>query len=1439
MTTKSVDARAMLAPGTSITLIGTSNGMPFERTFQIHRPLARQNEEGGNVEVTESSSEGVGGSVVCYKAKHSDSSIGILKEFYPYNAFYLQRKQDGQLLLSREEPQEHEAFRAMKERYLRPLQTLLEITQSGYDDDLATFIPRFELYYSATQADEEGTIYIWTPDPELQTFDKICEEIHKAPQDRPERQLATVLSAIYSLTSCVKLLHDKGLVHRDINPRNFGFVQRGGKTLTQAISIFDVNTITSIYENDGMIYTTEGYTEPEAEQAGSLRHRRYEADFQTDIYAIGATLFHAIVVNDEMKEGEYRYRKEYHSRLQELVERSELILATEKSFHPELRQVLTKILKNSLAPRRSGKRYEDCADLLQDLEDAVFYTFPATVDSNRLSVKKWVLQNLKRRTGKNAGSALPFQYHLFRHPLYRCTQGEDMNVLLLGFGSDGQKFMDTTLQNGQMEGKNLHVTVVSQSVEYKAGYLLDRAELENFFDIDRPYSGPETSYGSITFLQQTFSLEERTEDSVKLSKFLKELCKTCAPHYVFIALGEDGRNRLAARECREYFRKAHIRCDISYLCEESTGEDVGEEYLHPLSLAKSNKTAAFHKEIRRMAFNTHLLWKPDLRVDYEGIRAEFKDPYNYTASVASVLAIKYKLYSLGIDLREGKAADLREAARLFTEKKRGADWEALLNKLMWLEHRRWVTEKACQGWRVWSSDQEIEAAARTGRQKDERRKYHICMVHSLPNRNLETCFGTDYHTWDNPTQEQLDMLDELDLVAVKWHQAFNRLAGAINEQTLTEELDGIRRLVEQDAAALIAYQEWYLCLIDIYQRDAGRDRLEMGLREAFLNRLTDLPDEVRNTVRKRVELFSELFQPFRGRMELKDWKRNDIDLIEGIPFILTYSSDLRLAIPFVMGSHSKALQNDQVFQNVAAAVVSNPEEICYLCEVRNRDNLDALMETLSHVTNFMNKQALRARVRLLLAYGPELEGYADDQKSRERLAETLREKGNGRIDKDGVDCFFAADEDSTTTQLIAGLVRYKKTAFLLELNSTSLCVKLMGAGVKKKFDMYWFDAPECKAYAVKGCDAISYINKKPCITVADMISLQQAASTSSNQPILFEHYQELWKKYRNRTDSWKILCNALAEHCRKADLIGYVQRKSESVDAERRKTEIFISKDCMAGADKIVRFLKENGFLEEESGVSGGFVRGTVTLLHRSNHEEVYRRLFSDEALSNPSNLNLQYDNVHKKAMVFSSRLSVDHFVFPKDYLTGQKEILNTMRGNRYLNNLQIDEVSSTASFRFADQQFKDLLTNAGRILEIYVYHRLKELGEFDNVVSGHEIKWKLDAGVTNELDCIVTKGFRSLFIECKATASLDENYYFKLFSLTKQFGIHAIPVIIADTQEETNKKALAVHNENQRERGDMMGVRTIWKKDDIDHIDEILLALLMGKENPAPNKQK
>ena len=156
---------------------------------------------------------------------------------------------------------------------------------------------------------------------------------------------------------------------------------------------------------------------------------------------------------------------------------------------------------------------------------------------------------------------------------------------------------------------------------------------------------------------------------------------------------------------------------------------------------------------------------------------------------------------------------------------------------------------------------------------------------------------------------------------------------------------------------------------------------------------------------------------------------------------------------------------------------------------------------------------------------------------------------------------------------------------------------------------------------------------------------------------------------------------------------------------------------------------------------------------------------------------------------------------------------------------MQNPDDSRLVSFEYSSARIKKLLTSAGEILEVYVYYQVLKTGYFDDVACGYEFCLE-DGEVKNELDLVLTKGFRSIIVECKAEQKLELNFYHKLHSIADHFGIGCIKVLVGNTYRRDDSNINST-NRMQRTRGDQLGIKTISNEQMIANIGETLINLI------------
>jgi len=1334
-----------------------------------------------------------GASALCYQVKNPRGIQGVLKEFYPESVASLVRNEHEQLVHLDGMEEEKEKFTALQKEYLEPYRML---SKARENDDLATVIPPYEILYGCDEdGNVVGTSYIWTPVPAYYSFEEMISAIHEDLSDRPEYKLVQILHSLESLVKSVEALHSTGLVHRDINPSNFGFRKLGKDVLTQTISLFDVDTVCSVYRVPEIVRGSEGFLEPEYEKD--------KANNLTDIFAIGATLFQAIVVTDETKKNNCRYDYHYYSRLSEMLDASEFLQEMEINLHPDCKEVLLRILRKTLCLR--DERYRSCEELLKDIQTVLYYIVPMEMSEKVKAGKKWKLAEVEKYYGKSEEKniTLAIQHHLYQNPLYMNLSNQDdskdtLELLIIGFDMFAQKFLDQALQISQVMKQYLNVRIVFEHPEEKEKYLRKRPEIRNFFNIEDSVQEGKESYGTISFVESAFPFTKSEE----IHQYISELYHDESPDYTYISTGEDKQNLVIAQSlkvkspvCLTWMAKRHVPAKM----------------LHgviPVYVLDDVQKLSLVKEIERMAFNVHLIWNKNLNIKFQEVRKEYRKPYNRYSCISFVVAMKHKLHSIGVDIDK---MGVKEAARKYNARK--ADTR---NEWICSEHKRWVAEKICLGYQAIT---DLEYCA-TGLMKDEKNKRHVCLVRSTPEMSLssKTWFQISRKQpvkdkWDHPSSKELETLDELDRMSVELHGMFLRLAEAEREHNLLNGrlVSELRSQIEGDNKCVIVWQELITCMKDIWDNDIRQYHRYKGLRTKLSDRVKGskcLNERDKASINKLLDSLHERFYPIWESSHYRDYKLDDVKLVEGIPFILTYSESIYMVIPYRTGS------NDEIFSNLAAPTHANPSVILYYAYCSSVYEMESIKKTLPYIFSFMEKKEFRAKVELVIG----CKGGSAATKMVE-ITRSIKDESDGRVKQ--ISLIDAQSPKKFAEKLNEYLNQRSRNKMNFHVECDALLAGVVGSS--PRFSTYTYDSRTMKFTSIHDADNLSYIQKEPFITVTDMFALRQASSETSNKPEFLADYKELWKLYKTNTWVWKNLCGTLAKRTAENDKIAsFAKKDGTHVQQEYR---YIIPFSCKKAVQKVLAHLIEEKIIAETSCIHTITTNSCEVLIqdltaNRLPFDILFTRVYKlmDEnyvkCAPNPNDhtVTVYYDELYLANIPAS--------LFTQE----ERSMLNSLKDSNfgYLVNLR-EHPNGTLSFSFATRQIKELLTIAGKLLEIYVYSMAYESGDFDDIRSGFEIDWKNHIA-KNELDAVMTKGFSTLFVECKATKCLKREYYDKLVMLTHNFGINAKVVIVADTEDtpETQEK-----NDEMRAYGEELGIITISDRCDIGNIGLVMLSLL------------
>lgn len=1303
--------------------------------------------------------EGEGSSCVCYNAiLLSENRVGRLKEFYPLGLVDgFTRHADNMLEYTASNFSEAERE---KELFLKSHNKLKEIFMDKKEgSDISSFIPDFTVYESCDMngnAPEHPTLYIWTENRKITLFSDFIKQIHRDYDNLPEHKLFTLLSTMITLTNRIGVLHEKGFLHLDIKPNNFGIPTFKENVLTDNIYLFDINTLHSVYED--MVTEdlgTIGYSAPEVRmQCNELINRR------SDVYSIGCLLFAAITGEIE------GYCDKAYDNIERLIKESELITATDSTNNIRLVELLCQLLKGLLIKQNDRRNYS-CEDIVAALEQ-MRRLLLATEYNERINLKA-VSEKLDKKPVK---AEVLFLNHLYKHPLYEFSDNEakEITVLVAGFGNHGQRFLDCCLQIGQMHNKKLNVTVATQNSESeKALYLKNRPALQEFFSVDDSFqeSEKEKAYGNLYFKEVDFTTDFYKNDGIALDLAEK------APDYIFVSLGNDKVNYNAAKSFSTVAQCAKPEgYSVNYVLEKpiKNAENVGNAIILSKSVPRKELT-----ELNRMGLNAHLVWIQDSNYSYKDVRKEFRKTYNYTSCIANVVSTKYKLKSIGID-----CSDLNETADIFCEKVLLNEDKTNFNELVAVEHRRWVAEKICKGWTRQTNLQ----TCYNGFINDEKAKKHVCLVRSTPERDEDIKkIKFDENFFDNASIKQIEKLDELDALSVNLHRSLKKAANKTrkNDVTLENYKTQLRNLILGKRLVEYAYFDWCHCLISLWNKEKGAVSKYKGLKKR-LETAIQAEDENGNYLirkadqKKALEIINNIhliYYPIVESLRYDDYKKKDEDLVQYIPFILTYKHNLDIVIPLRLSDsynrYTKEVPVKDVFANVAAITIINPLKVCYVCCITEKNDIEQTRVLFKKINDYLVDGDYKTKVNVVIEWNKKnITSSADIQALKKELLQCDRIKAVEVVEMDA------------TEKIREAICSLSKVSAIQKLNGLINLSEIFIDNVNK-IPSFSLDS-EFQIHANEACNFLNYIKSNKVLTVSDLFKISNARGKNTEFPEFFDEYKGIFEIYLKNRGLWKTLCRVLGENSSQA--IEFGGKKAETDCCSKRFYAPVFAFDALK---KVEVFLKKHNIIDNNSHVYRQHTDRCIVELNQVSQKCIYgfEKLFANIYYLCDEDSLLCYMK-KTEAVIEANDLMIDNVSV--DSLAGENFgykknqidfILNSLNAQHLITN--INWVDNSFSFCFTSQKSQQLLTKSGAILEMYVYIACLKSGLFDDVATSYEINRDGNENDKNEFDIVLTRGFKSAFVECKTTNSLENNYYDKLHDLTNEFGLNSKAILVAD----------------------------------------------------------
>ena len=500
----------------------------------------------------------------------------------------------------------------------------------------------------------------------------------------------------------------------------------------------------------------------------------------------------------------------------------------------------------------------------------------------------------------------------------------------------------------------------------------------------------------------------------------------------------------------------------------------------------------------------------------------------------------------------------------------------------------------------------------------------------------------------------------------------------------------------------------------------------------------------------------------------------------------------------------------KTFSNLAANFVVNARKIIYLLYISKAAKLNALKnyleKDLPSIFKYASEKNFRAKFEFAVAYPAtcQIEALSAVLEKFEKVQRVKL-----------LPLTKAAEVPQIFSDYLKSRIRPRRL-LALEKNSTWLSGNFEGAGVYDNLDTYEFDLNR-QTFTTSGkCAALNYIQKPAQLTLTDLFP----NIISHDKPEFFSDYESLWLLYRRNVSAWKALCNWLAKDSG-AENIAIFERKFNPVD-EPEKFRYIIPIECRATvAEKILKPLRAAAIIENDSKIIVQTPGSCVVNMRTKypNARSKWDNIFANPyRLMNPAAVAIK-PQTSEMAVTFDSLIARNLKNPPSNEAMN---LLKELANRNYLTRLE--NSSAGISFTYSTHQIKRLLTVAGRILEIYVYHKIAASGLFDDVTCSCEISW---AGgefePKSEFDCALTKGFQSIFIECKARNEIEQEVYYRLRALADKFGVNVKAVLVTDTMYDSK--------EIQRQRGELLDIPTIWKPEELDALDETLLKILQSND--------
>lgn len=975
---------------------------------------------------------------------------------------------------------------------------------------------------------------------------------------------------------------------------------------------------------------------------------------------------------------------------------------------------------------------------------------------------------------------LSIQKLLYEHPLYEV--GNNLKILVVGENEAARYFVNFSLQLAMFCGKD---------ASYSITVICDEAKKN---DYKKAFSNAEQYLDT--------KIEKISKSQIDVSCFSKY-------NYVFFAENELNKNYINAKK----LAMNSTNSIIAYLTD--VAKDDSESIV---AVPVLGDNGIIDEQLERMAFNVHMIWD-NASLNILEIRKRFFEDYNYSSSITNALSIKYKLYSIGLEVKENTLEAYRACADELYQKMND---ERAVDKMIKLEHDRWVVEKLNDGW------QGIV-------QKDGSLDFSLCVTNDSWKNSKAKCHPC------------IAKFDELDNISKQMTSFFEKKAASINKENILKRVAQLQPLINDDA---LFFQYSYAVNSIIYKSMTATKQYDL-IKTYIKNKVAGTEDDY------IIEKIDQDLFPFIRRNKAIDFRNLDRDFIKNTPFILSYDYHFK----YVAGIETISKKSD-VSARIQSSMVKDTDKmgnliVCHHVNgniVKDDNIIGSIIN--GHISYCNQNAATHLATAIRIKNGAILDA------SKNHLADVIveeidintlsvptmlkplkmvfvgdnfSEKLLKLLEKNGIKNGDSFNGERITISIVSSAddVSFEEGMVIKNLNSE----KLGNLNVKELLYEYKEDQPDWFIEDSK-YNWVTYVPKRNAtIKIEDILISNDIERLKHDNIIMFDSdlREQFFRAYFDMGPvKWSAFANEIniLNNQNLVDRIFFDVELNAVPDCGGSNCEsYFVNQEIRANLKTVLSALKDHGAIESFVFDSEYGDCELKVCYKKKLHSTIKNMIYNCEYLHD----GFRVKQIYKRVDNLTGKRYLDDYIrgnetnvaFLKDTLffsydpNSNNEAFKFLLSGNHIK--EISKVGPKSVYKYKTYAMKELFSKEGNILENIVYTKTATDERFDDVIPSCQIRYFNDSGriCYHEIDCVLTVGETILLVECKSIANLrirdGRTVYDKFSSATERFvsgNIKKCIIHFDDMSTDAKQQWLCENGKN---------IITINKKEYIQNIHNVL----------------